>query len=190
MRKATFVAIIATIILAACSALPQSGSPESAIATAIEQTQVALATITPTPLSLDDLDLEPLLIQSGDLPSGFSGAQVLQDAPGMFRDIPPTENVIYQRFQKNGETIGGVTVFLYGDDETRGAAYDLVVDGFADPVEEISNVGEIADGSLFDLAFIRCNALVHVRMVGAGLDEVAAYATRLDSRLTDVVCDN
>lgn len=60
--KKLFVTIVVLFILAGCSSLTSQSTPTP--------------TATPTPIPLSDIDLEPILIQSGDLPAGYSGSQV------------------------------------------------------------------------------------------------------------------
>ncbi len=169
-------------------------------------------TPTATPIPLSELDLEPLLIQPGDLPAGFSGAQVKDVAPNMFDDLSAAENTIDQRFERGGDTAGGVTVFLYDSTSEIEEAYALLMSIEADYVvlltggmniQTVTGVGEQAIVSVLsfsvggfalessDLAFIRCNAVVHIRMAGVvDIDTIKAYAKRLDSRLEPVVCQS
>jgi len=167
-------------------------------------------TPTPTPIPLSELRLEPLLIQPGDLPAGFSGAQVKDVAPSLFDDLPTAENTIDQRFERGGDTAGGVTVFLYDSTSEIEEAYALIMSIEADSsimggmnVQAVAGVGEQAIVSVLslsvwgftlessDLAFIRCNAVVHIGMVGVvDIDTIKAYAKRLDSRLEPVVCQS
>jgi len=169
-------------------------------------------TPTATPIPLSELDLEPLLIQPGDLPAGFSGAQIKDVAPSMFDDLPAAENTIDQRFERGGDTAGGVTVFLYGSTSKIEEAYALLMSIEADyvalltddmNVQTVTGVGEQAIVSVVslsmggftlessDLDFVRCSAVVHIRMVGvADIDTIRAYAKRLDKRLEPVVCQS
>lgn len=168
-------------------------------------------TPTATPIPLSELDLEPLLIQPGDLPAGFSGAQVKDVAPSLFDDLPTAENTMDQRFERGGDTAGGVTVFLYDSTSEIEEAYALIMSIEADyalimggmNVQTVAGVGEQAIVSVLslpvggftlessDLAFIRCNAVVHIRMADVvDIDTIRVYAKRLDSRLESVVCQS
>ena len=143
-----------------------------------------------------DVDLEPLLIQAGDLPAGMTGAQVRDTAPAMFDAVPKPDKAAYQQLQKNGSQVGGVTVLLYSAGDALSQAYTTVVDGMDDNAQPIAGVGEKAVVSenevlvkLVEFAFTRCSALAHVRMVFSGnRDEVTAYAKRLDTRLQSAIC--
>ena len=147
------------------------------------------------PVSLSELKLEPILIQLGDLPSGVSGAQVRDTAPATFDAVPDAENTIYQQFEKNGDTIGGVTVFLYEDALMVENAYSAVFSGMDTISETISKLGDKASishltvGPGHDLVFTRCSFVVHIRMTTNNpAVEIISYAKRLDRRLRDAVC--
>ena len=66
MKKLGFLLLV--MFLVSCS------PSETAIQTAIANTQIAQPTLTPTPVDLSLLKLDPVLIQSGDLPASRSGA--------------------------------------------------------------------------------------------------------------------
>lgn len=171
---------------------------------------LAACSATPTQIPLSEINLEPILILPGDLPAGFSGAQVRDSLPEMFGNLPEASNQTYQQFQRQGEAAGGVAVTLYESDSDRDVAYTLLLKGFGDSSSDsmtkterivVSNVGERAEavtlqGSMLgivldfaDLAFVRCGAVVHIRFGGsAGLTEIVSYARRLDERLTALVC--
>ena len=164
----------------------------------------------PTPIPLSEIDLESIIIVPGDLPAGFSGAQVRDTPPEMFDDIRNSENMIYQQFEKGGEAAGGVTIFLFNLISERDIAYQRIIDGFGKSgensevkttVEDAPNIGEKAmymtiEASVLgivinneDLAFARCHAVIHIRMgKTANVDYLTAYANRLDKRLTQLVC--
>ena len=173
-------------------------------------TPTATPSPTPTPIPLSEIDLEPILILPGDLPAGFDAAQTRQVIPEMFSALPKAQNQIYRQFEHDRDGAGGVTVLLYESSDDVNEAYSMIVDGFAEPqsIEGLTvlrplvpDLGEEAEantveGELLDivldstdLAFIRCSAVVHIRMMDtAELVEVASYARRLDARLSDLVC--
>jgi hypothetical protein len=174
----------------------------------LETTDTPVYTLTPTPLPiptatpipLSDLQLEPLLIQPGDLPAGYQGAQVRDTAPQMFTGIPTAESIIFVQFEKSGDAAGFVVVFLYDDKTNIDRAYQFTVDSLGDSANSVE-VGEkammvtfsdIVAGvhmELADLTFFRCNAVILIRMTkDINRDSIVAYAKRLDSRLKPVVC--
>lgn len=181
-------------IVAACGAAPAASVPTPS---PLPPTPLP----TPTPISLTDIDLEPLLIQDGDLPAGLSGAQVRSTPPNMFRDITGAANQIHQQFARDGNSAGGVAVFLFEETADRDQAYAVILDGFGDTIEAV-DVGEQGSATppttsminqglnSYDLLFSRCAAVAHIRMSGEFMDinMITAYAERLDQRLTEAVC--
>jgi hypothetical protein len=208
------LAVILAMLLAGCA------SSAASIGTAIAETQREAPTLTPSPLAtptlapsatatatptatptlvpLADINLESILIRDGDLPAGYSGAQISHSAPGMFRNLAPAAQVVVQLFGKNGSNAGGVTIFLYDLPRQVQTAYGLIVDGFGQGSVSFDGLGETAQVieldltgfyKLTDLAFTRCHAVVEVRMTnGADSVSVGNYAKRLDGRLKPLVC--
>jgi len=172
------------------------------------------STFTSTPVPFSEIDLESLLVLSGDLPAGLTGAQVRDQVPEMFKDIGGYDNAIFREFERNGKHIGGVTIFLYESLDALDVAYDSIGDFGESGGKEIKNtggemkitvgnipdVGEeakywVVEGSFLgisldgaDLAFTRCHSVVHIRVDTANIDVIVAYAKRLDKRITELVC--
>lgn len=177
--------VIALFLLVAC------GSPPATITPTIIPTAMP-----PTAIPLSAIDLEPLLIQSGDLPAGIEGAQVRDVAPAMFDGMPKAAKTIIQQFAQGVDQIGGVSVFLYDKDNDRESAYQFIAKGMSNS-DALTDTGDraivskpIAAINFVDILFQRCAAVVHIRMSGEDLDRDAAtiYARRLDKRLLGVVC--
>ncbi len=95
---------------------------------------------------LSEVDLEPLLIQSGDLPAGFSGSQVRDRAPDMFKEVPTPQKAISQQLQRNGSATGTVTVLLYDSADDVAKAYSLTAAGLSTDRVSLADVGEEAVG--------------------------------------------
>mgnify|MGYP003375026889 CR=1 FL=1 len=137
-----------------------------------------------------------MLIQSGDLPAGVSGEQIRSVAPPAFKSVPLAEYTIDQRFQKNGQVSGGVTVFVYKTVDEAEAAYAEILKGMdsgrrSDPT--FGSVAVSADSYLANTAFssalfVRCSTTVHIQMSGVAEKSAASYAQRLDKRLQSLVC--
>lgn len=199
MQKLT-VMIALVLILSACA------PSESAIQTAMVQTQAAYTpTPEPTPIPLKDIDISDVLVVQGDLPAGVSAAQLRDTAPEMYNKLPITDKTTFLQFESNNKAAGGVVVFLYEDETERLKAFDLVVDSMGDDLpEQIIGVGEQAagfgvdfksplDGSSLikaaEIAFLRCAFVAHVRFTNTDdVDAAIAYAKRLDKRLTPLFC--
>lgn len=202
-----------TTILVACASpvdvsmptmtnIPPTESPIPSTATPIPPT------VTPKPLT--QRDIEPLLIQSGDLPSGYEPGQVFDQAPEMFSNLPAPDLAIDQRFQKNGETKGGVTILIYEEQWKIDSTYGILQKGLDSNNDseatksvshEIKDIGEKAFYSYLhaeilssvmdsqDLIFTRCTAVIYIRITDSMEErEIVAYAKRLDQRLKDLVC--
>ena len=138
------------LLLSACSNEPS----ENIIQTAIAQTQAAKPTettvpsATPEPTSttmptetvvpLSDIDLVPLLIQEGDLPAGFSGAQIryLDKTQDSGEDL--IVNYAVRDLELNGKAGGTVMVIVFNMQETAIAVYK-------DRIAELENARENED---------------------------------------------
>jgi hypothetical protein len=165
-------------------------------------TTIALSptpTVTSAPISLDAISLESLLIQSGDFSGDISAAEV---GPVPFDRIPSTDNAISKQFQvKNSKGSFGlqVTILLYESLSSKELAYGIVVNSLGEETQPISDVGERAVvgwksveliGDWVELVFVRCHAVVHVRMLfTVEVDDILLYSKKLDSRLAQVVCE-
>lgn len=153
----------------------------------------------PTAVPLDQIDLESLMVQPGDLPAGVSGAQVRDVAPKMFDGMPGALKTAYQQFARGDQPAGGVVVFLYEADADRDQGYGFILGGMG-TTTAVEGVGEQATATepskevaavlnFTDLLFQRCHAVAHIRMTGADTAaSIAAYAKRLDKRLSSVAC--
>lgn len=148
----------------------------------------------PTTIPLAAIDLEPLLIQPGDLPAGITGAQVKDVAPPAFKAYPPATKAIDQRLQRDGETIGGIVVLLYEEQSALEQAKILATttSEVSRPLDSVGEGGKAFLGSdllpLRGVTFVRCRAIADVSMGRVAIEEVIAYAKRLDRRLAGVVC--
>lgn len=203
---------------------------QASISTAIAETQAAVPTQTPaptstvvptlaptptvTPIPLADLDLVPLLVQSGDLPAGVGTGQVLRGIDIVARGMPDADYAIRLQFSKDEEGLGAVTVWLYAKPEIVIEAYreqsgrlmelddfELVADigdhavGVPPAVSaaralEASGLGSYMDSLIGELVFVRCHAVVHIALPYStgNLIPMASYARALDERLAPVVC--
>jgi hypothetical protein len=172
------ILIVVLFLLAACGGQAAAPAPMAA------QTAVPLTA----------LDLTPLLIRSGDLPADLTGAQVKDTVPPGLKAVPTPVKAVDQRFQRNGDTVGGVVVLLYEAAADVKAAYRLTV-GEGKNSEPWDGVGDTARIWLpsglsprATVAFTRCHAYVDVTIAQGSVDEVIAYARRLDERLQPLVC--
>ena len=160
------------------------------------------ATPTPLPPTATPVPLDEILILPGDLPPGYTGAQIRTEAPGTFPALPSTETVLYQQIQSNGRQIGSVTLFVYQGETDLKKAYSILKGGLGES-KSLSGLGDEAtfwnnttfNITVSELVFRHCRALVYVRMTAGVVDEssvdessVVGYAKRLDKRLQQIVC--
>jgi len=184
MRYLAILAIMAALLIG-CGESPQ-----------VVPAFVPPATAAPAPASvaLKDIDLEPLLVQSGDLPSGMSAAQIKDSAPPAMKDYPPATKAIDQRFQRGGKTVGGVVVLLYEQqsDLTTATALVTKIGKYSEVLPDVGEQAKLFLGTdllpVRGVTFVRCHAVVDVAMSNVDTREITAYAKRLDKRLQAVVC--
>jgi hypothetical protein len=181
---------LVALVIAGCGTAPEAAVPTAA---PIQPTAV------PTAVPLADLDLEPLLIQAGDLPAGLTGAQIRDTAPEMFSKVPKATKTLNQQFAQADKQVGGVTVLLYDSPADVSTAYDVIWNGMSTGSSAL-DIGEKAGGfakkqivgttqfEFSDVLFRRCHAVVHIRMPVSDIAMSTAYAQRLDKRLSAVVC--
>lgn len=213
------LAIIAFLLLWSLQPVPAPAlSASSTPATALKATSTLFGLITPTdlptatpantptntntPKPLSASDLEPFLILPGDLPAGYYGAQVRPVLPSMFRELPPAASVIYQEIATIQGQKGGVAVALYDSPSTLDEAYRIILDSMSDQVQPLPSVGErahylavyfvVTGDMITEALFMRCGAVVHIRITGlsqhSGADQIVTYAGRLDARLAQILC--
>jgi hypothetical protein len=209
--KLIYFLVLISMLITCCSAAPKVDTVATSVASTLAAQPTAspvvpTATYTPeptatsTPIPLSEMDLEPILAVSGDLPAGYSAAQVRNDPPAMFNDVPAAANQIYLQFEQAGDAAGGAAVFVYDTVEEAEKAYSIIADGMGDDTKPVSDVGDKAQSVDYDLTmlgsisgqellFLRCTTVVHIRFTGSdNLDYSIGYAKRLDGRLEPLVC--
>jgi hypothetical protein len=195
------VCLLALSFLVSCTSA--SSTPTATPTPEPTQTPIPIPipTPTPTPIPLSEVDLEPLLLVSGDLPPDFVGGQIRTSVPRQFSAVSPPVNVItLDIYEGDTKAEPGVAVFLYESISDVDNAYE-VVSAAAELVEPTSDVGErgaFAEKSYtfpfystsVKLAFTRCHAVVYLDLFGEGasIDVLTPYAQRLDERLSSLVC--
>lgn len=150
---------------------------------------------TATPISISDLDLEPLLLQDGDLPPHLVPDFVSKELNSQWRTLEDltADNFINQDFYNTDRKSSGgaVIVYLYEDPKEANRAYDQIapaINWFPEPAD----VGEKGimqyDAPQRHLIFKRCNAFVYIWMIDVREYDIVTYAQRLDERLGAVIC--
>jgi hypothetical protein len=182
MKRIIFVFCL-FFLLAACSTAP-SGN----------------AVPTPTFIPLADLDLRPVLVLPGDLPTGYTAAQFSTTLPAIYSKLILPDKTFYQQFTSNNQPAGGIAVMLYDSPILQVPAYDLVADMLYNKENPVPGLGTKALSSQIELAigpnisevvFIECRSLVHIRINGIlDSNQAITYARRLDERIKKLVCRN
>lgn len=189
---------------------------ESAVQTAIAQTQAAIPTPspiptqtpipTPTPIPLSEIDLETILLVSGDLPPDFVGGQVKSIPPKYLEGGPTADQVIQQGFRAGAFASQGILILLYKSPSDLETAYSTMLErsNNFEPLADIGEKAAIKGGNVDEnaliivgvgakstqLVFTRCHALVYIDLyaTSASVEVTTTYAQRLDKRLTSLLC--
>lgn len=188
------IILLIAFVLSACS------PSETAIQTAMASTQAAYTpTPEPTPVPLTAIDLSDVLVMSGDLPAGYSPAQIRDEPSLRYREVPQADKAISMQLEQSGEMGGWVTVFLYEDADAVLPAYEALLGTMEiEGAKSIEGIGEQAFGYEMnfqnmliatELAFTRCAVVAHIQFDWLkDLAAATAYAKRLDGRLAELVC--
>ncbi len=153
-----------------------------------------------TPLAFDQLDLQSIAIQDGDLPEGFTAGLVLDSLPKIFAEIPPPQRSFYQILLRKDNAAGGVAILLYATRQDSDRAYEQLHQGMGiDESEPVDGIGERAHIYIFyqagiafrfvDLLFQRCEAVVHIRFGETSeKNPIIYYAQKVDQSLSGAIC--
>ncbi len=155
------------------------------------------------------LDLDNILVQDGDLPAGFSAAQISNDVPYevQLHKAPEPDRAIVRGLQRRGIDTGTVFVLFYADDARRAEAYTKLADFGSSERSEIhsrertnpAGVGDQCTAMYYHsnemrgidfttLVFSRGPAVVYINFdETSDIPAIVAYAKRLDARLAAVL---
>jgi hypothetical protein len=154
---------------------------------------------------LAKIDVAPVLIQEGDLPSGFTVGKIKKIEPDYFQWTEAKEQEI---LASDGTKIGTVGVYLFasgGDQSEMYSMYSQVeseegiipyeVTGIGDQCESCTPVFSKADCDI-NIVFTRCTALGVIELYPQCLDKqynfdyeyIIAHAKRLDESLKSIAC--
>jgi hypothetical protein len=178
------------------------GQSKADIAKYTSETQTASPAKTPilppTSIVLNKESIVPLLFQSGDFPAGFSSAQVRNEPLYIQGELPASKFVISQQLAKGANAGGGVTVYIFQENDDVQKAYEIISYGLPNLTDSNMAAGEkssgesklvpgIIDSTMF--AFTRCSAAIYIQMDGMhDLSSIVPYVKNLDKRLTPIVC--
>lgn len=100
--KIRFLLLICTLLLVACQ--PSAEAVEKAIAQTQTASPTETHTPTPTPIPLEEIDLSEMIFQEGDLPAGYSPAQIRSEGTAETKVIKETPiNTFHQDLSYQGE---------------------------------------------------------------------------------------
>lgn len=144
-------------------------------------------------------ELDAILVQEGDLYPGVTAGNIVEMDTSIFGDLdlPQSEKARFQYFESDGKFRGGVAVFLYGSNRDGREAYDLLRYAMGENALRPSDLGEqaalhvVSEESLtyVEVVFIRCNAVVDIRLTGVDRPEaLETHAKNLDARLQTLLC--
>jgi hypothetical protein len=218
--KSLYIVCIAIELLTSCTVAQSGGevptvNTQTQTALPINTTSFTLITAlpsdtptpvsTPTPFNVSKINLESILPQPSNLPTGITNAEIRNTLPDLYNGIDPTAKKIYQEFEKDNKYIGGIAILLYNSGSDAAANFTIILwhmGGNGHNVD-VENLGEEARSSVpgeplilgggggngTDLLFQRCIAVVHIRILGeVDRDNLIYYAKELDDELIPIVC--
>ena len=194
--------LLIPLVLAACTAPTQPTVPEPEVVI-VE----IIATPQPTEPPETYLEIEPLLFQSGDLPTEFAKGAVSDEIPNIkvLQELPEPSSVTTLEIDDKehtdvwGDSITGnqVVVLNFGSNEDRDAAYSAIYYSsvLGEESEDLPSLGLIAvtrtdntesfiDTEFQHVVFVRCNFVIYMATTGNTVN----YAKRLDARLSQAFC--
>lgn len=197
-RRAALTLLV--LIICGCSTTTATLEPTNTIPPTETPLPTQPPTATPeptaTPVPLADIDLEPLLVQPGDLPPGYAGSQIRVELPDFALRGPEPVNHVRQILSKNGDVGGNVAIVLYESLEDVQEAFVLAAENLpnAAAVDDFTEDGSLGSFAVLNLsaasfAFSRCHAVVSGQLLGTtDVGAALSYAKRLEARLQPYVC--
>jgi hypothetical protein len=159
------------------------------------------ATPTSTLIPFSSLQLDNLIVQPNDLPSGFSGSQISNQSLVLTDNSSTADYYIQQELTYDNQNLGEIQIWVYEDQSQVAFWNDQKVRQLNDlcaPTDQlpslclngvikVPNVGEGANmiqyislnpligmpdiGNTYTLMFFRCHALISIQMQGHNLDD-------------------
>lgn len=168
---------------------PPTDTPSpTATGTAVPQTA--------TPVQISKLDLEPLLLQDGDLPPHLVPDFVSRELNSQWMTLEDltADNFINQDFYNTDRKSSGgaVIIYLYENIKEADRAYEQIapaIDWFPTEVDDVGEKAKMQHNTpQHHLIFKRCGAFVYIWMIDVREYDIITYAQRLDGRLSAVIC--
>ena len=201
--KIRFIFLIFTLSFSACSPSPQAiQTAMVGTQTVIAQTQEAFAQTQQAQRSpFAEINLEPVLFQSGDLPAPYDSGQIVYRWPDGLPQTYFPDNLILQKVGwdiNQGFEDDYLMIAVYEHTDSLEKAYQDIVDYFSIKPSVSAEVGDQATYITISefsgralLVFSHCNALVAIDITGANMskDLLEAFGQRIDARLKPLVCN-
>ena len=162
-------------LLAACSA------PNPATPTAVPPA--------PTEPDFPIPDLAPLFDDRRLRPPQATSVDISEIPHPSFAKLPEPRHFISAVYASGAEFAGRVSIFMYVFPEDLDAAWPLLLNLIVTP-NEVPGIGDLAAVDHSDMAFIRCTALVHIKLVNSDPVELRTFAETLDAQLVPLICKN
>ena len=151
---------------------------------------------TATPVQIRQLDLEPLLLQDGDLPPHLVPDFVSRELNSQWMTLEDlqADNFINQDFYNTDRKSSGgaVIIYLYENIKEADRAYEQIapaIDWFPTEVDDVGEKAKMQHNTpQHHLIFKRCGAFVFIWMLDVRDFDFMSYAQRLDGRLSAVIC--
>ena len=142
------------------------------------------------------VDLEPLLVQPGDLPIGMGTGQMRDNPAVEVEDLPVAAQTVYRDFVRDDTPAGDVVVWRYTSRTDAEQAYGMIAEIMAGHAAPHGTIGERAKvhadtesaSAVAAAVFVRCNVVASIVMYHSDLETVQNYARRLYKRLQAAVC--
>jgi hypothetical protein len=172
--------------------------PTQSTTTTTQPTEIIQPSPTATRIPLNEIDLKQILVPSAEMPNGYIGSKTQDTLPNL--DVPKPLSLIWQQLETEKDIVGGIRIYLYESKFDVQKAYETETESFLriDPDSSIADVGDMAAMVSFhamggtdttnDLAFIRCMAVVSIRMINAPRDVIIQYAQSIDQRIQNIIC--
>jgi hypothetical protein len=155
-----------------------------------------------TPEQIAGINLEQQLIQPGDLPESFTAGTPGSTVPDRFKDFPPAQYQASVELTTGGSWAGNATVFLYSSADDIDKAFNPEGKTYDDS-KALDGLGEKSSFLKFSIPYgtgastidavnafwIRCSAVVEIRLITPDEEVVKRYALALDGRIAPAVCN-
>jgi hypothetical protein len=169
--------------------------------TAIQaMTSTATPAMTLTLIPLVSIDLSTLLIQSGDLPEGYSAGKLEENTSQMFQDLPKPDQLVGQQMNYADKQYGEVFVFIYSSPDDLQKAYETLFSDLKANSMTLVGIGQSGfyvmqtltvsgvQQTSVEIVFSDCKVLVDVLFGSIDLQSASSYAKNLDQRLNPILC--